>query len=66
MTKTGCGEVAVLVLVFPLLDWFIQTTEIQQREVQFRLIRWSPIVAIVFFVGAVIAAGLEKLFEEKH
>ncbi len=53
----------MLVLVFPLLDWFIEASEVHQRTIEFKLVRWSPLAAVVFFVGAIVAAWLEELFK---
>ena len=60
--KTFCGEVAVLVLVFPLLDWYLKPPD-PARTSELRVILWSPVVVLFFFSLAIVSSQLEKKFE---
>lgn len=61
--KTVCGEVAVLVLVFPLLDWYLAAPA-PLRDSEFRTIRMSPVLALVFLALAIGFAQMEKKYEK--
>jgi len=61
--KTFCGEVAVLVLVFPLLDWYLSPSD-PGRWHELKIIRWTPLLALVFLGLAIVSAQMEKKFED--
>ena len=62
MLKTFCGEVAVLVLVFPLLDWYLATGPEESHK--FKVVIWSPVLAAIFLSLSIGSAVLEKKYED--
>jgi len=61
--KTFCGEVSVLLLVFPFLDWYLGTNA-PERVDKFRLVKWSPLLALAFLIVAIGSSQLEKKYEK--
>lgn len=58
--KTFCAEIAVLIIVFPLLDTFIEVSDPVIRTADLRWVQWSPVGAVIFLLLSIGCAKKES------